>query len=51
MGTVVAPRDGFTARSGLSVIDASIIPAPPSGFPHVIAIMIAERLAELIVRG
>jgi choline dehydrogenase len=30
----------------LSVIDASIIPTAPSGFPHIITIMIAERLAE-----
>jgi len=30
---------------GLSVIDASIIPEPPSGFPHLITIVVAERLA------
>jgi choline dehydrogenase len=32
----------------LSVIDASIIPEPPSGFPHVITIMVAEHLAETV---
>ena len=30
---------------GLHVIDASIIPDPPSGFPPVITIMAAEHLA------
>jgi choline dehydrogenase len=36
---------------GLAVVDASIIPAPPSGFPHLLVIMMAERLsAELAAR-
>jgi len=30
----------------LSVIDASVIPDAPSGFPHIITIMLAERLSE-----
>jgi choline dehydrogenase-like flavoprotein len=30
---------------GLSVIDASIIPDAPSGFPHLITIMLAEHVA------
>lgn len=30
--------------AGLRVIDASIIPEPPAGFPHLITIMLAERL-------
>ncbi len=30
----------------LSVIDASIIPDAPSGFPHLITIMLAEHLSE-----
>ncbi len=34
----------------LAVVDASIIPEPPSGFPHVIAIMIAEALAERLAQ-
>jgi choline dehydrogenase len=29
----------------LSVIDASIIPDAPSGFPHLITIMLAEHLS------
>ena len=32
----------------LLVIDASIIPDAPSGFPHLITIMLAEHLAEAI---
>jgi choline dehydrogenase-like flavoprotein len=28
------------------VIDASIMPAVPSGFPHIVTIMVAERLSE-----
>jgi choline dehydrogenase len=32
----------------LSVIDASVIPDAPSGFPHVITIMLAEHLSEAL---
>jgi choline dehydrogenase-like flavoprotein len=35
----------------LSVIDASIIPTPPSGFPHLATIMIAERLSEASIQS
>ena len=35
---------GRTPRKG-SVVDASIIPLPPSGFPHIVTIMLAERLS------
>jgi choline dehydrogenase len=31
---------------GLSVIDASIIPEPTAGFPHLVTIMLADHLAE-----
>jgi choline dehydrogenase len=30
----------------LSVVDASILPTPPSGFPHLITMVAAERVAE-----
>ena len=33
----------------LSVIDASIIPDAPSGFPHVVTIMLAEHLSEKLI--
>ena len=45
---VVDASGGVHGVDGLSVIDASIIPDAPSGFPHIITIMIAERLAEQI---
>ena len=33
---------------GLSVIDASIIPEPTAGFPHLVTIMLADRLGETL---
>ena len=44
-GAVVDTEGRVHGIQGLHVIDASIIPAPPSGFPHLITIMLAERLA------
>jgi choline dehydrogenase-like flavoprotein len=52
-----APADGDVVDAlgrvhgveALSVIDASIIPQPPSGFPHVITIMAAEHLSEKLL--
>ncbi|HEU5203056.1 MAG TPA: GMC family oxidoreductase N-terminal domain-containing protein [Candidatus Limnocylindrales bacterium] len=48
-----APEDGDVVDhlgrvhgvEALHVIDASVIPEPPSGFPHIITIMVAEQLA------
>jgi choline dehydrogenase-like flavoprotein len=47
------PEDGAVVDSSghvhgvdrLSVVDASIIPDAPAGFPHLITIMLAERLS------
>jgi choline dehydrogenase len=48
---VVDRLGGVLCVDGVSIIDASIIPAPPSGFPHLLTIMLAERLAaELLAR-
>ena len=33
---------------GLWVLDASMIPEPPSGFVHIPTVMLAERLSEKI---
>lgn len=49
-----APQDGDVVDAmgrvhgveRLSVIDASVIPEPPSGFPHLITLMLAEHLSE-----
>lgn len=45
-GAVVDAIGRVHGVDGLAVVDASIIPEPPSGFPHVITIMLAEVLAE-----
>lgn len=50
-GAVVDPRARVHGTEGLSVIDASIIPEPPSGFPHLPTIMIAERLGEALANN
>lgn len=47
-GAVVDATGTVHGTERLSVVDASIIPDAPSGFPHVITIMIAERLSERI---
>lgn len=47
-GAVVDASGRVHGTERLSVIDASIMPDPPSGFPHVSTIMIAERLSEQI---
>ena len=45
-GAVVDSKGFVRGAEGLSVIDASIIPEPSSGFPHLITIMLAERLSD-----
>lgn len=35
--------------SGLYVVDASILPGPPTGFPHLVTLMMASRLADGIL--
>lgn len=45
-GSVVDSDGRVHGIGGLRVIDASIIPEPPSGFPHLVTIMLAERLAD-----
>jgi choline dehydrogenase-like flavoprotein len=47
-GAVVDASGSVQGTERLSVVDVSIIPTPPSGFPHIVAIMIAERLSERI---
>jgi choline dehydrogenase len=46
VGAVVDHRGRVHGVDGLYVIDASIIPDPPAGFPHVITVMAAERIAS-----
>jgi choline dehydrogenase len=47
-GAVVDAAGQVHGAERLSVVDASIMPEAPSGFPHLITIMIAERLSERI---
>jgi choline dehydrogenase-like flavoprotein len=47
-GAVVDARGRVHGVDGLAVVDASIIPEPPSGFPHLITLMLAELLAGSI---
>jgi choline dehydrogenase len=47
-GAVVNTEGRVHGVSRLSVIDASIIPTAPSGFPQIIAIMMAQRLAGIL---
>jgi choline dehydrogenase len=45
-GDVVDAAGRVHGVDGLRVIDASVIPDAPSGFPHLITIMVAEHLAQ-----
>jgi choline dehydrogenase len=45
-GDVVDDAGRVHGVDGLRVIDASVIPDAPSGFPHLVTIMVAEHLAE-----
>jgi choline dehydrogenase len=49
-GAVVDASGRVHGTERLSVVDASIIPEPPSGFPHIPTIMMAERLSEELAR-
>ncbi len=50
-GAVVDAVGRVHGVDGLFVADASIMPTAPSGFTHLVTIMIAERLAERVVSG
>lgn len=50
-GAVVDASGCVYGTERLSVIDASIIPDAPSGFPHIITIMLAERLSERLAHA
>ena len=50
-GGVVDALGRVHGVDGLHVIDASIIPDAPSGFPHLITLMLAEHLVSRILAG
>jgi choline dehydrogenase len=47
-GDVVDAAGRVHGVDGLRVIDASVIPHAPSGFPHLVTIMVAEHLADRV---
>ena len=47
-GAVVDPTGSVYGVDGLNVVDASVIPTATSGFPHLLTIMLAERLADMM---
>jgi choline dehydrogenase len=47
-GDVVDSAGRVHGVDGLRVIDASVIPDAPSGFPHLVTIMVAEHMAQRI---
>ena len=47
-GAVVDARCAVHGVERLSVIDASVMPDAPSGFPHLVTIMIGEHAAEML---
>ena len=45
-GAVVDQTLAVHGLDGLSIVDASVIPEPPSGFTHLPTIMLAEAFAD-----
>ena len=48
-GAVVDTLGRVHGVEHLSIADASIIPDPPAGFPHLVTIMLAEHLSERLI--
>jgi choline dehydrogenase len=45
-GAVVDAAGQVHGLTGLYIVDASILPGPPTGFPHLITLMMASRIAD-----
>jgi choline dehydrogenase len=45
-GAVVDTSGKVHGVDGLYVVDASILPGPPTGFPHLVVLMMAHRIVE-----
>jgi choline dehydrogenase len=50
-GAVVDTRGSVHGIDGLTVADASVIPFSPSGFPHLISMMVAARIGAGLAEG
>jgi 5-(hydroxymethyl)furfural/furfural oxidase len=48
--TVVDPTGRVRGFAGLRVVDASIMPTPPRGNTNIPTLMLAEKIADTIVR-
>jgi choline dehydrogenase-like flavoprotein len=48
-GAVVDASGRVHGAHGLYVADASILPGPPTGFPHLVALMMATRITDGIL--
>ena len=50
-GDVVSPEGRVHGVEGILIADASVLPEPTAGFPHIVTIMIAERIAGSLIDG
>jgi choline dehydrogenase-like flavoprotein len=48
-GAVVDATGRVYGVNGLYVADASILPGPPTGFPHLVTLMMARRITDGIL--
>src|SRR6476660_5899627 len=45
-GAVVDRQGAVFGFAGLYVVDASILPGPPTGFPHLVTLAMASRITD-----
>jgi choline dehydrogenase len=50
-GAVVDPSGAVHGIDGLHIVDASIMPDAPAGFPHLVTLMLAEQLSLRLISG
>ena len=48
-GAVVDAAGQVYGVTGLYVVDASILPGPPTGFPHLVTLMMASRITDRLL--
>ncbi len=48
-GAVVDAAGQVYGVTGLYVVDASILPGPPTGFPHMVTLMMASRITDRLL--
>jgi choline dehydrogenase-like flavoprotein len=50
-GAVVDRTGQVFGFPGLYVADASILPGPPTGFPHLVTLMMASRITDRLLKS